>query len=82
MSRFSERMRFLQKETDITQVHLAEALNVTPGTISHWKNGTKEVGAEVIGAMDRLIGYVSKMRASRKGKLVFAVNYLRGGSRG
>ena len=42
MNRFADRLKELRAEKQVGQVELANAINVSKGTISLWENGLRE----------------------------------------
>lgn len=54
MSIFSENLRELRKEKNLTQKEIAELLYTTTPTYSHWENGYQEPNIETIVNICRL----------------------------
>lgn len=54
--RFPERLRMLRDDKGFTQKDLAEALNITVSTISHYENGTREPSIEILIQMSKILG--------------------------
>ena len=48
MNYFSQNLKFLRKENNLSQPELAQALNVSNGMISFWENGKYEPTASNI----------------------------------
>ena len=46
--KFPERLKSIRDDKGITQKHLAEVLNITISTISHYENGTREPSIEIL----------------------------------
>ena len=49
--KFNEKLKSARKGAKITQVELAEKLNVTQGTIANWERGAREPDVETIKAI-------------------------------
>lgn len=54
--KFPERLKLLRDDKGFTQKDLAEALNITVSTISHYENGTREPGIEILIQMSKILG--------------------------
>ncbi len=46
--KFNERLKMLREERGFTQQHLAEAMNLSSGAVSHYENGTNEPTIETL----------------------------------
>lgn len=46
--KFNEKLKIARKEAKITQVELAEKLNVTQGTVANWERGVREPDIETV----------------------------------
>ena len=59
---FAHRLKELRKKKNMTQVQLAELLDVSKGTIAMWEIGKREPNFEMLGALsdifDRRIDYI------------------------
>ena len=59
---FAERLKELRKEKKITQVQLAEMLDVSKGTIAMWEIGKREPNYETLNCLsdifDKRIDYI------------------------
>ncbi len=59
---FADRLKELRKERNITQVQLAQALEVSKGTVAMWETGKREPGFETLCTLseffDRRIDYI------------------------
>lgn len=74
----SERIRFLQKETGITQKELADVLEVKPQVVSYWMAGHYPADSKYMEVLNRVIGFVSQMRIAPETKKVFVIGYISG----
>ena len=54
--KFPERLKMIRDNKNVTQKDLAEALNITVSTISHYENGTREPGIEILIQMSKILG--------------------------
>ena len=59
---FAERLKQLRKEKDMTQVELAEALEVSKGTIAMWETGKRRPSFDMLDKLsdlfDRRLDYI------------------------
>lgn len=54
--KFPERLKNLRDDKGFTQKHLAEVLNISVSTISHYENGTREPSIEILIQMAEVLG--------------------------
>lgn len=45
---FSERLKEIREENGYTQQELAETLHLTPSSVSHYENGTRQPNVEIL----------------------------------
>lgn len=59
---FAKRLKELRKESNITQVQLADALGVSKGTVAMWETGKRQPNFETLNALsnifDKRIDYI------------------------
>ena len=59
---FADRLKELRKENNMTQVQLAELLNISKGTVAMWEIGKREPNYDTLNALstifDRRIDYI------------------------
>lgn len=69
MSSFYKRLKELRKEKDLNQDDLAEALNVTKGTVSVWERGVRKPDIQTIEEISKYfnvsVGYLLGINDTR-----------------
>lgn len=54
--RFKEKLSFLRKQRDMTQMELAEKLDISRQAVSRWEQGTSEPSTENLVSIGKLFG--------------------------
>jgi repressor LexA len=78
---FSDRLKEIRKAYDMSQVELANKLNVAPSTIAHWELGTRQPNFDIINSISSIFDvttdYLIGITTVPNGEVVTKLNIMK-----